>query len=654
MGIRPMIITLLATAMLAATACGETPPPPTQSPPPPPPPQQAAILVDGPMELSEQKPEPSTVNVSITPPLAEATTFSITVSGTAESGNDFQMLDKANLPMTKPYTVTAPAGATEATFQITATTDQTPEPAETVKIHVGSEHHPETTVLVQMMADYDYDENSPAPLDFLRQLDIGGPGESWPPFRSEVHHYAVQCNSQVEFTMEVHKEAGHAFINEETAKMGHHQVEAKPGEVVTITTLAGEPYVIHCVPNDFPVAHTNGDTKEAWQGFIAAPIGMNKRSIGERDITPFAYFAIIDQNGVPHWMRTATKHDSEEVSMAPWFIPTGSAEHPMGYPKHSAEEPTDECSDAYVVLLDQQLEESQVHHTVDPVTCTDGHGFDVTPEGNIVLMSYEPTTKDITDYGDYEEDQDMKDSIIQVITPDGEEIMRWNSFDHIPLEDCMIHWFPGDYAHINHVHYHDGRILASLRGCSTIVMIDAKSGETIWRLGRTNLTTEQYTERGMVEPMPILNDPVGEFCGQHSARMTGDSRILLFDNGVHCQADADDNQQRENEQFSRVVEYRIDEENQTATFLRHHTLNHASDKYGNAQGSIYALPDGNWLIGWGISRSDPQNAPTESITIYDPAVDRQIRSIRFTTKGHWPPVNVNAAPMPDGLFPTER
>ena len=256
-----------------------------------------------------------------------------------------------------------------------------------------------------------------------------------------------------------------------------------------------------------------------------------------------------------------------------------------------------------------------------------------------------------TGLGDYTVDTLVNDSIIQVITPDGEEIMRWNSFDHIPLEDCMIHWFPGDYAHINHVHYHDGRILASLRGCSTIVMIDAKSGETIWRLGRTNLTTEQYTERGMVEPMPILNDPVGEFCGQHSARMTGDSRILLFDNGVHCQADADDNQQRENEQFSRVVEYHIDEENQTATFLRHHTLHGQQSAYGHALGSVYPLPDGNWLIGWGHSRDDLPGSPTSSITFYDPELKRETLSISFSTGSHWPPISVNSAPIPNGIIP---
>ena len=137
----------------------------------------------------------------------------------------------------------------------------------------------------------------------------------------------------------------------------------------------------------------------------------------------------------------------------------------------------------------------------------------------------------------------------------GAAVFTWNSWGNMAIEDCVQHRFPvtlstdpdmrspdRDYAHINGMHVVDGVLVASIRGCSKVLGIDvtpgATRGDVLWRMGRTNLSDAEWAARDIgPRPLDFINDPAGEFCGQHTARFLPNGNIFLFDNGVLCAID---------------------------------------------------------------------------------------------------------------------
>ena len=123
--------------------------------------------------------------------------------------------------------------------------------------------------------------------------------------------------------------------------------------------------------------------------------------------------------------------------------------------------------------------------------------------------------------------------------------------------------------------------------------------------------------------MTILNDPYGEFCGQHSAQILDNGHLLLYDNGHPCVVDlATGFSQRTSRVVSRAVEYAIDPDNGEAIFQRHHSLHGDFNRFGGAAGLVEPMGNGDWLISWGwdLLDDDPNAAlpPDESVTQVDP------------------------------------
>ena len=84
----------------------------------------------------------------------------------------------------------------------------------------------------------------------------------------------------------------------------------------------------------------------------------------------------------------------------------------------------------------------------------------------------------------------------------------------------------------------------------------------------------------------IIDDPLGGFSHQHTVSQLGNGNILLFDNGNLHQP-----------QQSRVVEYQLDEEAMTATYVWSYT---EAGRFSYAAGSAQRLPNGNTFISWGL------------------------------------------------------
>ena len=78
------------------------------------------------------------------------------------------------------------------------------------------------------------------------------------------------------------------------------------------------------------------------------------------------------------------------------------------------------------------------------------------------------------------------------------------------------------------------------------------------------------------------------FSFQHDVRVQPNGDITLFDNG-----------NQHNPNYSRAVEYSLDEQSKTATMVWQYR--HNPDIYSYAMGSVQKLANGNTFIGWGIA-----------------------------------------------------
>ena len=258
--------------------------------------------------------------------------------------------------------------------------------------------------------------------------------------------------------------------------------------------------------------------------------------------------------------------------------------------------------------LDEDFELIRTVDVVAPLTSANGHDFVITDRG-FLFISYHGTSRDLS--GLEHESGDplpteawMKDSVIQEVAPDGTELFRWNSWDHLDVlkaEDCLIveKYLDGrtEYGHLNSLQIADGDIIASFRGCAQVLRIDRSSGAVEWKLGGTPPDPDSAHTHAY---LPLVDDPAGEFCGQHHVTLTAADTVVLFDNGVQCLGP------RKNETpFSRVVEYDISSGTQ-AVFMREYRRP-AEQGHSQSRGGVTVVNDGDndsqndrWVISWGI------------------------------------------------------
>lgn len=171
--------------------------------------------------------------------------------------------------------------------------------------------------------------------------------------------------------------------------------------------------------------------------------------------------------------------------------------------------------------------------------------------------------------------------VIQELDENKNVIFQWRSWDHfkitdatyeIDLTDSLI-----DYVHGNAIELdNDGNLLISCRHMDEITKINRQTGDIIWRWGGEYCENNQFT---------FINDPIG-FSHQHDVRRLPNGNITLFDNGnLH------------DPQFSRAVEYQLDEVNKYAQLISDYRNNPQS--YSPAMGSNRRLENHNTFIGWG-------------------------------------------------------
>ena len=456
-----------------------------------------------------------------------------------------------------------------------------------------------------------------------------------PAFDAQTLHYSVGCNSTDTMTLTMSPADGSSRISIDGtqhvnpgANTSMTATRAVTGNSVVRIALADAEgaqtqYVVHCLPNSFTRVE------------VEKPLGEEK-VLDELIIYPGNQrLVVIDSNGVPR------RHGPGPSSGFARFYPDVNGE-----PRYSHRGP------GGYTILDADWEKVDTASSVAPLTRTDAHDFRVLDNGNYMVMAYQDTERDLshltfTDENGqpYGTDVYVEDSAIQIVTPGEQAVFNWNSWDHMPLEDCAQHFFPpgdGDYAHLNALQMAGGHIIASMRGCSRVLAIDADSGDVAWRVGPSNLSDAEWAERGIgPAPLDIVGDPEKQFCGQHGSSQLPNGNLILYDNGVQCTRNPWmlENLLRTNGVYSRALEYALDLDNGEAVFVRDHSLHGTKSELGYRAGNVEVLGNGHWLVSWGGRRPrDPSAPPSPSdvFTQVDPDTGEEWLSVdgpRDTTRG---------------------
>ena len=247
---------------------------------------------------------------------------------------------------------------------------------------------------------------------------------------------------------------------------------------------------------------------------------------------------------------------------------------------------------------------------------TDPHDLQFLDNGHILMIANDPETVDMRDTVSCGlRSATVIGLIIQELDSDKNVIWQWRSWDHISILDATfdINLCAStiDYIHGNAVELdQDGNILLSSRNLSEITKINRSTGNIIWRWGGEN---NMFT---------FVNDTRG-FSHQHDIRRLPNGNVTMFDNGNYFEP-----------QYSRALEYQLDEVNHVATLVWEYRQ--TPDVFASVMGNTQRLASGNTIIGWGaghpsVTELHPDGSKALELTF--PGSTITYRAFRFPWHG---------------------
>lgn len=437
---------------------------------------------------------------------------------------------------------------------------------------------------------------------------------AFPQFDEQTRHYAIRCGSTDMLTVQATATRSEELVSIDGSTPVSGSAEAELSNlgsdqdiVVEVSSGAlSEQYTVHCLDEFLDIQVLRSDPEVTPDLMLMSP---NFQEVGTGESK--TYLMILDNNGVPHWRRKIDarvidfkRHPNGQYSYALWIGPNQFGR-----------------LDSVIVLLDEEFNELDRLTTVG-LTHTDFHDFIITDEGNHIFISYNSVTRDMTAFG-LSAQELVEDSVIQEVTPSGQVVFEWNSWDHMNVADCQATgsppWspFPRGYAHLNSIALTPaGDLIGSFALCSQVLKIDRPTGDVIWQLG------------GGDSDFAIVGDSFNEFCFEHTPSELSGDRVLLFDNGGQQENLCFGDRIADFGQFSRAVEYQLDFSTGQASFVRDHSLFGTYQVHTPSQGSVQALDNGNWLINWGNVENDAM-----SVTEVTPSGD-EILAIKILYDGN--------------------
>jgi hypothetical protein len=246
----------------------------------------------------------------------------------------------------------------------------------------------------------------------------------------------------------------------------------------------------------------------------------------------------------------------------------------------------------------------------------DLHEFQLTAQGTALITAYDPVLCNLSSVGGPAYGA-VTDSVFQEIdVKTGLVMYEWTGIDHVALSESYEKAAgttvasPFDYFHLNSVDTDaDASLLISARNTWTVYKLDPSSGQIVWRLGGKHSSFKMGAGTGTA--------------WQHDPRELPDGAISVFDNGasptVHSQ--------------SRGAVVSIDPQSGTVTLVSQFT--HAPPLIAESEGSVQALANGDWFLGWG---QEPffSELNAEGKTLFEahfPVHERSYRDFRFVWSG---------------------
>ena len=145
------------------------------------------------------------------------------------------------------------------------------------------------------------------------------------------------------------------------------------------------------------------------------------------------------------------------------------------------------------------------------------HDFERLPNGNTLVLTWELMPDEVTRQvkGGHESSHGgagMLGDTVREVTPAGEVVYEWNSWEYLDVEEDRICFLEGraEWTHQNTLNVTpEGDLVVSFRQTDTVGIVDRASGDFRWKWGRGNISH------------------------QHNPTMLGNGRVLIFDNGPH-------------------------------------------------------------------------------------------------------------------------
>jgi hypothetical protein len=246
----------------------------------------------------------------------------------------------------------------------------------------------------------------------------------------------------------------------------------------------------------------------------------------------------------------------------------------------------------------------------------DLHEFRLTPQGTALITAYDPILCNLSaaggpSYGG------VTDSVFQEIdVKTGLVMYEWTSIDHVAMSESYepashsSTAYPYDFFHLNSISVdRDGTLLISSRNTWTVYKLAASSGQILWRLGGRHSSFKMGAGTGTA--------------WQHDPRELANGSIGMFDNGDSPKA----------HDQSRAIVVSPNQQTGVATLITR--LTHTPALLVESQGSMQALGNGDWFVGWGQEPYFSEFSP-EGQLLFDahfPPHDESYRAYRFEWAG---------------------
>ena len=186
---------------------------------------------------------------------------------------------------------------------------------------------------------------------------------------------------------------------------------------------------------------------------------------------------------------------------------------------------------------------------------------------NIIALTYEYKTFDLSNFGGGKEDSIKGDGLV-VYDSTGNLVWEWSVFDHEdPLSYENINSLKNDWTHGNAIGVtYDNNYIFSMRTLNQLWKIDSSSGKILWKIGLNG-------------DIPIKESSI--FYAQHAIHEIGVDTFLLFDNGT-----------RKERMISRALIFSMRDDQ----FKLLHSIELPKDLFSFKQGSVYRFDQDNFLF----------------------------------------------------------